>query len=467
MELRDTTPEEVRRRLRTDDGTGTRPPCGARPATRPPDLVDLMAGAAVAGRLCGERERALESTERALHLLEKDHDPLRAAWFWVQRSRLVRDGAQGDGRAELARAQELVRGLPPSGVHADVLADVAGWSMVHAPGPEAFRAAEHAVRYARMLGLRETELSARLTLGGLLVHSGDVEAGLAVMYEVNRRSVEEGPATVAGRSFAVLCGELQAVGRSREAIALLEQGHRPYTRPRTARRGGPVAGQPRRLLRTEGRDDPGTWALLVAAFETLDRPWDLARLRCRLAESLLAGGEEQRPRAAELLRLARAVAEHLGARPLADTVDEVARRGRLSLTCATRQGADPAGRLGLTGREREVLRLVSLGRTNRQIAQELFISPKTASVHVSNILAELAVSSRGEAAAVAYRLGLFDRDTGDRPAARCWTVSGQSRPPPGTHRAVPGTPVTPPRRPAAPGSGRRPSSARPGRRWRW
>jgi DNA-binding CsgD family transcriptional regulator len=178
--------------------------------------------------------------------------------------------------------------------------------------------------------------------------------------------------------------------------------------------------------------------LLVAAFETLDRPWDLARLRCRLAESLLAGGEEQRPRAAELLRLARAVAEHLGARPLADTVDEVARRGRLSLTCATRQGADPAGRLGLTGREREVLRLVSLGRTNRQIAQELFISPKTASVHVSNILAELAVSSRGEAAAVAYRLGLFDRDTGDRPAARCWTVSGQSRPPPGTHRAVPG-----------------------------
>ncbi|MYS48529.1 hypothetical protein GTW46_00315, partial [Streptomyces sp. SID6013] len=68
---------------------------------------------------------------------------------------------------------------------------------------------------------------------------------------------------------------------------------------------------------------------------------------------------------------------------------------------------DPAEALGLTGRERDVLRLVSEGRTNRQIAGELFISPKTASVHVSNILAKLGVSGRGEAAAVAHRLALF------------------------------------------------------------
>ena len=69
--------------------------------------------------------------------------------------------------------------------------------------------------------------------------------------------------------------------------------------------------------------------------------------------------------------------------------------------------ADPAAPLGLAGRERDVLRLVALGRTNRRIAEELFISPKTASVHVSNILAKLGVSGRGEAAAVARRLGLF------------------------------------------------------------
>jgi DNA-binding CsgD family transcriptional regulator len=62
--------------------------------------------------------------------------------------------------------------------------------------------------------------------------------------------------------------------------------------------------------------------------------------------------------------------------------------------------------LGLTAREREVLALVADGRTNRQIAEALFISQKTASTHVSNILAKLGASNRAEAAAVAHRLGL-------------------------------------------------------------
>jgi DNA-binding CsgD family transcriptional regulator len=74
--------------------------------------------------------------------------------------------------------------------------------------------------------------------------------------------------------------------------------------------------------------------------------------------------------------------------------------------------------LGLTGRERDVLRLVAAGRSNRQIAEELFISPKTASVHVSNILAKLDVSGRGEAAALAHRLRLFPPDAPGTPAAR-------------------------------------------------
>jgi DNA-binding CsgD family transcriptional regulator len=65
--------------------------------------------------------------------------------------------------------------------------------------------------------------------------------------------------------------------------------------------------------------------------------------------------------------------------------------------------------LGLTPREREVLALIADGRTNRQIAEALFISAKTASVHVSNILAKLGVANRGEAAAVAHRLHLTAR----------------------------------------------------------
>jgi DNA-binding NarL/FixJ family response regulator len=64
--------------------------------------------------------------------------------------------------------------------------------------------------------------------------------------------------------------------------------------------------------------------------------------------------------------------------------------------------------LGLTVRELEVLQLVAAGRSNREIAAELFISAKTASVHVSNILGKLGVASRGEAAATAYREGLAE-----------------------------------------------------------
>jgi DNA-binding NarL/FixJ family response regulator len=62
--------------------------------------------------------------------------------------------------------------------------------------------------------------------------------------------------------------------------------------------------------------------------------------------------------------------------------------------------------LGLTPREREVLEHIALGQTNRQIADDLFISVKTAGVHVSHILEKLGVATRGEAAAVARRLGL-------------------------------------------------------------
>lgn len=82
------------------------------------------------------------------------------------------------------------------------------------------------------------------------------------------------------------------------------------------------------------------------------------------------------------------------------------RRARIQLPGAVSAGSGVP--FGLTGREMEVLRLVAAGRRNREIAAELFISPRTASMHVSNILSKLGVSSRGEAAATAYRLHLFD-----------------------------------------------------------
>ena len=97
--------------------------------------------------------------------------------------------------------------------------------------------------------------------------------------------------------------------------------------------------------------------------------------------------------------------------PIADQAAALARRTRLSLDepaaeVAAVPAADPLAGFGLTEREREILVLLAGGRSNPQIAESLFISPKTASVHVSNILAKLGVDSRVEAAAVAHRLGV-------------------------------------------------------------
>jgi DNA-binding CsgD family transcriptional regulator len=113
-----------------------------------------------------------------------------------------------------------------------------------------------------------------------------------------------------------------------------------------------------------------------------------------------------------VLGRAAVITGRLGARPLDAEVKALARRARLDLTppvaaAAPAAGAPtPAAQLGLTRREAEVLALVAAGRSNRQIAQALFISPKTAGVHVSNILAKLGVAGRVEAAAIAHRLGL-------------------------------------------------------------
>jgi DNA-binding CsgD family transcriptional regulator len=106
------------------------------------------------------------------------------------------------------------------------------------------------------------------------------------------------------------------------------------------------------------------------------------------------------------------VAVRLGAGPLRRELELLAQRGRVRLAApAELAAAEPevpsvAASLGLTRREAEVLALVAEGRTNRQIGQALFITPKTAGVHVSRILAKLGVAGRGEAAAVAHRLGL-------------------------------------------------------------
>jgi DNA-binding NarL/FixJ family response regulator len=154
--------------------------------------------------------------------------------------------------------------------------------------------------------------------------------------------------------------------------------------------------------RLRGEDDPATWQASVDAFGW-GHVYETARARWRLAGALLAADE--RGAAAEELRAAHAAALRLGAGPLREAVVALARRGRLETGLPGARPADPAA--VLTAREAEVLGLLAQGRTNRQIGAALFISEKTASVHVSNILAKLGAGSRTEAVAVAARRGLL------------------------------------------------------------
>ena len=98
----------------------------------------------------------------------------------------------------------------------------------------------------------------------------------------------------------------------------------------------------------------------------------------------------------------------LRSRPLVEDIESLAVRARIDIGGAPRSTAGRASEHGLTAREVEVLRLVVEGRSNSEIAGELFISIKTASVHVSNILRKLEVANRVEAAALARRLNLLD-----------------------------------------------------------
>jgi DNA-binding CsgD family transcriptional regulator len=138
------------------------------------------------------------------------------------------------------------------------------------------------------------------------------------------------------------------------------------------------------------------------------RPYPHAYAGWRLAESLLAR-RDGRDAAAPLLAQALEVATVLGAGPLLAELTGLARRARLDLAPDARQGAGDgdAGRaFGLTEREAEVLALLARGLSNQEIAEQLFISPKTASVHVSNIYGKLGVESRVAAATLAHQMGL-------------------------------------------------------------
>jgi DNA-binding CsgD family transcriptional regulator len=161
--------------------------------------------------------------------------------------------------------------------------------------------------------------------------------------------------------------------------------------------------------RLQRGDEVAAWQRAVAATRSAAEAFLLCYSLFRLAEAQCTSS--QLDAATATVRECLDLADDLAA-AVADDARALARRARLRvelppLTPAGAPQAQPEDRFRLTDREREVLALVAEGRSNGQIATALFISPKTASVHVSNILAKLGVSGRVEAAALAHRLGLF------------------------------------------------------------
>jgi ATP/maltotriose-dependent transcriptional regulator MalT len=177
-----------------------------------------------------------------------------------------------------------------------------------------------------------------------------------------------------------------------------------------------LAGHPRRHAlactsraergREAGERIAAPWRAATEAWAQAGDAYQEAGARWRLAWALVADRSGRSEAAAHLAR-AHDVAQRLGAEPLRAAVQQLARRARLPLRDTPNSGAADTLAASLTGRELEVLPLLAAGRTNAEIANVLFISPRTVGVHVSHILHKLGAARRIEAADLARRAGLL------------------------------------------------------------
>lgn len=267
-----------------------------------------------------------------------------------------------------------------------------------------------------------------------LGHAGDVEGAIRAHDEIvdGVRSLWgvmtfQAEIRLGATLIAQLAGQVTHVGEAQRAV-LVERGGELVgaagavvgSVQRAGLRHGPegtawlarIGAEQLRLRWLAGVQPPTpdelipAWRVTVAGFEALGHAHETARSQARLTAVLRAHGD--RAEAESLSRSARETAQRLGARPLLTELDGAEMpRGSAGPTRPPR-ARDRATPGLFTPREREVLVLVEQGRSNGEIARQLFISTKTASVHVSNILAKLGASGRTEAAALARRTGLID-----------------------------------------------------------
>ncbi len=283
---------------------------------------------------------------------------------------------------------------------------------------------------------RFTEYIGRGLLAEHALWQGDLETTVSEV-EATIRAIEawdEGyspgvirPATVGLCALADQAWQARAAGDARRAEAAVQAARAMVE---IVREGAVYPRRPNFVLgvdgrgwlaraeaewqRAQGRNDPAAWQAVVDAFGPAF-VYETARSRWRLAQALSEAG--RRDEAQQELLLAAEAAERIGAKPLRAALADLARRARLAdrpapAAAGGRGDARPGGAAardplaGLTDREVEVLRLLAAGQSNKEIGAELFIATKTASVHVSNILAKLGAASRTEAAAIAHAQGV-------------------------------------------------------------
>lgn len=275
-------------------------------------------------------------------------------------------------------------------------------------------------------GMDEPQFTA--VLGALAAELERREGNLSAAREALRDAV----ARVEGRTDdTVRTARLSAIGATVEAdaaqrardlgepeeerVALSHADQHVARAERAAAGGRPLEAARLRSARAErtrasGAPDPAAYAEAANAWAALERPYEAALMRWREADAHAAFGD--RARAEAVASDAHSEAVRIGAGWLRGEIEGLAARARLALgsdagapepEAVPEAAEDP---FGLTPRERQVLALIARGATNREIGAELFMAEKTASVHVSRILAKLDVHSRTQAAGVAHRLGL-------------------------------------------------------------
>jgi DNA-binding CsgD family transcriptional regulator len=285
-------------------------------------------------------------------------------------------------------------------------------------------AADDLLRQLRGTGDIWAELQIDMCEADLLLQRGEPAAALSIVERAlaQRRTNYVGEteaillAARAAMALAALAGSARAAGDADAAathaeaaaryadVAQLNAAARPTPPPAIWLWVLWTRAEARRAAGSSTSDD---WAVVAAEADRACRVEDGAAARLRQAEAALDAGDRGDP-TVTALRAVLSTAAQLGARPLLERAHDLARRARFEAELGVPASLPASTKsVSLTAREAEVLRLLTDGMTNRQIGRSLFISEKTASVHVSNILGKLGATTRTEAAALARRQGLL------------------------------------------------------------